>query len=337
MRLARPVLSRLSVGFLTFGILAVGIASACTAADEGAPIALHKRWATAAAYSSQGVLATTGGESLQYRPGDVLLWDAEGKQVASLEGHPTNVWACTFSPDGALLATTGYDGLIIVWDVAARKEKGKLDTIKGWVRDAAFSPDGATLAVAREDGKVTLLKTEDLSEVKSIEAHAGAVFSLAFSPDGATLATGGVDKLVKLWNVADGAEKAKLEGHTDAVWSVAYNADGTKLATAGADRMIKIWNAENKEEASLTGHHDWVTQIAFSADGAQLASSSLDRTARLWNIAEKKEAAKLEGYASSVWCVAYSPKGDRLATGSHKGIKIWTLPENTETFPVPMK
>ena len=40
-----------------------------------------------------------GGESLQFRPGDVKLWNSKtGELAASLEmGHPTNVWATAWS------------------------------------------------------------------------------------------------------------------------------------------------------------------------------------------------------------------------------------------------
>ncbi|MCA9147368.1 MAG: hypothetical protein KDB05_31540, partial [Planctomycetales bacterium] len=59
------------------------------AADEAKTIATHDRWVTSVAHSSDGaIIATAGGQSLQYRPGDVLLWDAKsGNLIAALEGH----------------------------------------------------------------------------------------------------------------------------------------------------------------------------------------------------------------------------------------------------------
>ncbi len=56
------------------------------AADDPAPtLATHDRWVTALAFSPDGkTLATVGGQSLLYRPGDVQLWEvASGKHVAS--------------------------------------------------------------------------------------------------------------------------------------------------------------------------------------------------------------------------------------------------------------
>ena len=49
---------------------------------------------TPLAFSPDGAkLATVGGESLLYRPGDVTLGDPKsGQQLGSFAGHPTCVW-----------------------------------------------------------------------------------------------------------------------------------------------------------------------------------------------------------------------------------------------------
>jgi len=48
----------------------------------------------------------------------ICLWEVEtGKQIATFRGHPTDVHALAFSPDNKLLASTGYDGTILLWDL----------------------------------------------------------------------------------------------------------------------------------------------------------------------------------------------------------------------------
>ena len=51
----------------------------------------------------------------------VLLWDvASGENIAAFrEGHPTDVQILAFSPDGTILASGGYDGTILLWDMTS--------------------------------------------------------------------------------------------------------------------------------------------------------------------------------------------------------------------------
>lgn len=266
--------------------------------QAAAPIAKHENWVTTVLYSADGAtLVTAGGQSLQYRPGDVKLWDAKsGNAIASLEGQSSNVWGACLSPDGKTLVTTGYDGKIVVFDVAEKKAKATLEK-KGWIRAAAFSSQGK-FATAGEDGNVTVWDAAENKEAKSFKAHDTAVYAVAFSPDGNTLATASTDKTAKLFDWQNGKEIAKLEGHTDAVWTIAYSAAGDRLATGGADRTVRLWDATGKSVALLVGHKDWVSQVAFTKDGQTLASSSLDRTVKVWNLGQ---------------AVAVAPKVDEAA------------------------
>jgi WD40 repeat protein len=314
------------------------LAAGYTLGEEPMTLAKQSRWVTSAVFMSGGSqLATGGGESLLYRGGDVKIWDVKsGALTASLEGQPTIVWSLAATADGKTMITSGYDGKIILWNVAEKKP-GQTIEKKGWVRRVALSPDGKNFAAAMEDGNVVLFETEGPKELKTFKAHESAVYDVTFSPDGAALATCSTDKLAKIWDwkAEMPTEKAKLEGHADAVWAVAWSKDGS-LATAAADRKIKLWSSEGKEETTLEGHKDWVSDVVFSPDGSQLASCSHDRTAKLWDVKEKKETASLGPHVSTCWSVAFSPDAALLAVGTHNaGVRLWNLANKTEVFPAP--
>ncbi|MAV37061.1 MAG: hypothetical protein CMJ59_16570 [Planctomycetaceae bacterium] len=281
--------------------------AAAPAKDEATALAKYDRWVTSLGFSpANNLLVTAGGQSLQYRPGDVKIWEAtSGKLVASFEGHSSNVWSVAISADGKTLITSGYDGKVIVFDVESQKPTATLSRHKGWCRSVAITPDGKHFASAGEDGTVLIwdLTAEPkpleqppapgpaeeapaLNVVKTIKAHEQAVYQVAFSRDGKALATASTDKTVKLWSwqEAEPKETAKLEGHGDAVWDVKFSADGSRIATASADRSIKLWDAAGKELATLVGHKDWVSNVAFSPDGKTIASTSHDRSTKLWNV-----------------------------------------------------
>lgn len=48
----------------------------------------------------------------------ICLWEVEtGKQIVTFRGHPTDVHALAFSPDNKLLASSSYDGTVLLWDL----------------------------------------------------------------------------------------------------------------------------------------------------------------------------------------------------------------------------
>jgi len=111
-------------------------------------IGTHENWVTASAVHGNRLL-TSGGQSLQYRAGDVIIWDlTSGKMLKKLAGHESNVWAIAVSPDGTKVVTTAYDGKVIVWDSAAGESLATLEKHKGWTRAVDFAPDGAHFATA---------------------------------------------------------------------------------------------------------------------------------------------------------------------------------------------
>ena len=318
----------ITTGFF-FCVASVLVADESLNKTQGDTLSSFGRWIISADYVGNGpLLVTGGGESLLYRPGDVIVWKSDGSRVGEMPGHQTAVWAVDVSTDGKLAATAGYDGLIKVWDLQGRKLKADLKQHKGWVRSLAFSPDGSLLASAGEDGKVLLWNTQDGKAAHTVAAHKGPATAVTFSPDGKTFVTGGGDNLVKVWNAADGTAVQTLEGHEDTIWSIAYSPSHPQFVSTGADRSIRVWSAETlKQTGVLTGHKDWVTSAVFNSDGTRLATASLDGVIKLWDIQKQREQQGLKRQASSVWCVAFAPDDQSIFVGTHTGGRIILAPE----------
>ena len=105
------------------------------------------------------------------------LWDvdigteratlSESKITFKVSGHPGYLEFLVFSPDGKLIATGGWDGIVRLWDVETGEEKSTFTGHTGWVNSISFSSDGKTLASGSEDGTVLLWKlTPAQSEIE---------------------------------------------------------------------------------------------------------------------------------------------------------------------------
>jgi WD40 repeat protein len=254
-----------------------------------------------------------------------------------LRGHKDQVRSVAFSPDGKILASGGYDGKVILWDLAGYPLSRPLSGHKGAIQGVAFrTPDGKELASSSDDGTVVLWDVEKQTVSKSLQGG-GSLYGVAFSPNGKILACGRKDGVVVLWDMESG-HQTMLPGHEGSVHSVAFSPDGKTLATGGAaDRKIIFWNVATpkqtvpKRVSSVEDDYQ-VLCLAFSPDSKTLASGNTGYNITLWNaVTHKKLGKPLEGHANSVSGIAFSPNGATLVSASpDKTIRRWDINKRTQ-------
>jgi WD40 repeat protein len=241
------------------------------------------------AFSPNGSLFATLARDLD----TVQLWETEtGAEVMAMPSSHGHVIDIVFSPDGASLATTGWDRLLRVWDIGPDHE---------------------------------LMTVQPFSEVGS-----PLVTQIRFSQDGTMLAAGGVAGGVSLWDPTTGERLLSLAGHDDWVGGLGFSPDGDRLASGADDKLVKVWDTTTGELLlTLAGHEDWVNNIAYSPDGATIASVGNDEQSFVWDATTGGVLHQLP-LLSVAWGIAYSPDGTLLATGSlwspgDENVTIWDV------------
>lgn len=183
--------------------------------------------------------------------------------------------------------------------------------------------------VAAEKGKTPAFQ---LKFVATSAAHDDAVQSLAFSPDGKRLASGGF-RSVRLW---DPAAPEKMQREISAPFlgrqtALAFTADGKRLLVADSvpsqiGRLHEVTLDPEKVKSFDTAHRDSIFSITFSADGKRYATTSADKLIVVRDSASHEIVKRLEGHTGYVLTAAFSPTGDRLASGGDdEEIKVWNI------------
>jgi WD40 repeat protein/energy-coupling factor transporter ATP-binding protein EcfA2 len=313
--------------------------------ERTTPIRL-KDVALSLTFSPDGKTLTTGSYD-----GSVKLWDTTSRRelssnastlptdaATSSNGSTVTAVAEAFSPDGKIIATSGRDNTVKLWDIASGQEllpplAGHTDN----VRVIAFSPDGKTLATGGDDKTIKLWDVASRRVLATIEAQDQHVTAVAFSSDGKTLATGSGIGAVKLWDVAAGRARllftsARGAAPSHAITSLAFSPDGKKLATGSEDQTFKLWDVASGEvlktledqSTSLRYIAYAVTALAFSPDGKTLATGGDDKVVKLWSTASGQELVTLKGHFGAISVIAFSPDGRILATGGFdSSVRLW--------------
>ena len=159
--------------------------------------------------------------------------------------HGIEINDLVYSPDGAYLASSGIDGVLIVWDAGTGEQLARKE-IGGELYGMAFNPSGNVLAAAHPNGTVLLFEPSSLEELLVLSGHTAGVNKVAFSPDGTRLASAGLDSTAREWDIGPSHELLTITDEGGPL-RVAYSPDGQYLATTNYAGSVTLWDAKTGE------------------------------------------------------------------------------------------
>jgi WD40 repeat protein len=287
------------------------------------------------------IVFTPDGDSLVISNPDLVVKCLHiPSQTVSREfhGHNAGVWKVAISADGRLLASSGEDPTIRIWDMQTGECLKILGGADGVIGSLAFDPTSKNTdryyRLASGGCTVRVWDLESGAILYDFDGHTAGVLALAFSPDGQTVASSSIDQTIRLWEVptmpasVPGLERLFGEGHDPtATWTLAFSPDGRTLVSGGADHTIKLWDIKTQHcYRTMRGHTAVVQSIAFSNDGLTLASVALNQSIRLWDMRTGQSIKTWQGYSKAVFCVVFHPNGQMLAScHGDKVLRLWDV------------
>lgn len=297
----------------------------------GEPIVLpNSRYVTDLAFSPDSKSVAT----LSYGDGLVLVWDVRtGRRLLALEGLSSSPNSIAWSPDGARIA--GSDSQkIIIWNARTGQKLAEQVT-KALNNDLAFTADGGALFAsgAQEvydtpnDGWVTWqfdpVNASTARKVTLIGPRTHGLNDTDYSRDGRMAVTGG-DKPgqeLRFWDLASGRAVQVIRAPGEAV-AVRFSPDGGRVVTGGQNG-IGVWDVASGRRLLRFGSGR-IDDVAFSPDGRRIVSGHMSNEVVVWDAATGQQIARMTGHGRRALSVAFSPDGRVVASGSEDGTaRLW--------------
>src|ERR1700752_2475347 len=264
---------------------------------------------------------------------DLKLWDLSSQtELGTIEERSDDIDFAVFSPNDRILATTGRNSMVQLWDLNGR-ELVRMQLGKYAAESLEYSRTGRMLVARSNDGSMRMWDMSLPGATLKLRAYGSAVSALALSPQGDCLIAvdGGI---VKRWDTNSQREAATLTGHSPYLSYFEFVNGGRILGTKGRDESLKLWDITTRKPIGVEnpGRRGLSNGLAaFSHDGRTLALAHeySDNVVQLKELMTERDLGLLKGLTSNVLSLEFSPDDKILATGTEDNtITLW----NTTSF-----
>ncbi len=152
------------------------------------------------------------------------------------------------------------------------------------------------------------------------------------SPSGKYVLMGNDEGEINMWG-QDGDLILNLKAYDESISAVCFSSDESGFISAAGDEALIKWNLLGEMIAETERLPHPVKNIQISKDGL-IATSDIKGNVSLWDENLKLQSS-FQAHQQEVAGLAFSPDGQRLATGSRdRTAKLWNLDGPGRNFEV---
>ncbi len=257
------------------------------------------------------------------------IWDvSESHWHDSLSGHQGILLAGAYSPSAPIVATSGEDRSIRIWDTSKRYSAYVHPVGESEIDALSLDRDERFLAAGDRSGMIRVWdwKTKELLFERKVLNGWGEGAEL--SPDGETLIYGGRQSANEGFLAAiewqTDSQPVELYNEEGALASIKYSPCGNYIAgsTVGVapelyTSEVRVWDARSWKLIWRSVLETQSSQVvAFSPDSTQLASGHDDGVIRIWDVPSGNLVRQSKRQSSAITALAYSTDGKQLGVGT---------------------
>ena len=214
-------------------------------------------------------------------------------------GHYNKVNVVTFSTNGELLASGGYDRNVILWDVKKGLELRRLEC-ESSVETIDFSPDGTMLLIVTDNGVATIWSVNG-AKIKTLGGGDLYLKAGKFMPDSKRFITAGGSETANLWSLDQEKPIGSFKGDrfvciNNCQRAMDIDPKGRHLLTTDREGEVTLWDIKKEEQIRTYKNYpdnrhnsSGVTAVTFLPDGRSFLVGSEDEGILKWLVSSTQD------------------------------------------------
>ncbi|GAA5991557.1 hypothetical protein JCM10908_005761 [Rhodotorula pacifica] len=261
--------------------------------------------------------------------------------------HADGVARLAFSPDGRYLYTSGYEGLMRIFDARPDAETGEEPAIIDYHQEGVTSIAASSeyLASACETGEVILHKAGQTELDGFLTRFSLPARSVRFDPRGKRAVVTSDEVIAKVIAVKEPTKIQLLTGHSRSIREASWSPDGHFVTTSSVDGQIRVWQLDSGTEPTCVqvldglikaenAESDYSVEAVWHPAGKFFVVPGKDTDIAIVSRESWQKTgafADQKGHTGRVSAVAFSANGLYLASAAadESDILIWSVKDRS--------